>query len=199
MTTIKIWKADTTSWETYTEARMLNREIAAKISPYISRCQSLKNTILTSNIVLEIYSEYPPTYPPNDFFTTGSLRIISSKIKEILDSIDNIKVEFFPVTVIYEGEEYLEKSYFLMHILDELDCFDFENSEYKSHQVQSSGATYIDSITKLSLLPVDTSKYKVFIVGEVGFFIICIDSFIADKITEAGATGVKFVDPSEAY
>lgn len=86
-----------------------------------------------------------------------------------------------------------------MHIIDELDCFDFENSEYKSHQIQASGARYIDSITKLSLLPVDTSKYKVFIVGEVGFFIICIDSFIADKITEAGATGVKFIDPSEAY
>ncbi|MEG4075606.1 hypothetical protein QUA30_23195, partial [Microcoleus sp. Pol14C2] len=104
---------------------------------------------------------------------------------------------FFPVTVIYEGEEYLEKSYFLMHILDELDCFDFENSEYKSHQIQSSGARYIDSIRKFSLLPVDTSKYKVFIVGEVGFLII--DRFIADKITEAGATGVKFIDPSEAY
>lgn len=112
MTAIKIWKADTTSWETYTEARILNREIAAKISPYISRCLSLKNTNLTSNIVLEIYSEYPPTYPPNDFFTTGSLRIISSKIKEILDSIDNIKVEFFPVTVIYSGEEYLKKKLF---------------------------------------------------------------------------------------
>lgn len=199
MTAIKIWKADTTSWGTYTEARMLNLEIATKISPYISRCKSLKNTNLTSNLVLEIYSEYPPTYPPNDFFTTGLLRIIYSKIKKILDSIDNIKVEFFPVTVIYKGKEYLEKSYFLMHIFDELDCFNFKNSEYKSHQIQSSGARYIDSITKLSLLPVDTSKHKLFIVGEVGFFIICIASFIADKITEAGATGVKFIDPSEAY
>lgn len=72
MTTIKIWSSDTTSRKTYTEARMLDREVAAKISPYISKRQSLKDTNLVSNIIIEIDSESAQIHPPNDFFTTGN-------------------------------------------------------------------------------------------------------------------------------
>jgi hypothetical protein len=147
------------------------------------------------SISVKITSEYPPA----DFFICFSLHIVSQAIKELIQSFENVKVEFFPMEVFVSGEKYVHKNYFFMHIIDEVNCFDSIKSEYKSHQVKSTGATIIDSIHKLVLKPVNTKEHRLFRVSEVGFFILCVDAVIASQIADAGLTGVVFLEPSETF
>jgi hypothetical protein len=192
---IRIWKQDTTSDETYTESRILNKDIAAKISPYISKCQSISEAKIVSEISIEITSEFPP----NDFFICFMLRIVSEGVKQLIESSNVKNVDFFPVQIFYDQNEYLDKRYFFMHILSEIDCFDKERSEYTIFQALDGIPETIKRIQKLYLLPVDTSVSKLFRVRDVGYFILCVDDQLAQQILDAGFTGMQFRDPSETY
>jgi hypothetical protein len=192
---VKVWGSDTTSDETYTEAKLLDRSLAARISPYISKCQSLLDTEIVSTISIEITSDFPP----NDFFVCFRLHIVSEGIKQLIEASKVTQVEFFPVRVFVDGKEYVEKRYFFMHVLGKVVCFDKQASEYKTRPAADGVTMLIRLIRKLCLLPVDTSTHKLFRVAEVSSFILCIDDGIAQQIMDAGFTGMRFLDPSETY
>jgi hypothetical protein len=196
---IKIWRPDSTSEENYTEVTVRSgKEAISKISTYIAKYQSLKEAefIHDLDIVFEAEEE---EYQPADFFRYGLLNIVSDSIKDILEAIEGIQVEFYPVKLIFKEQLYTQKKYFLIHFTEQVDCFDFENSEYTSYTIKSGTIRILSSIRKLILLPVDTSKHKLFIVGRVSFFIICIDDSIAERILKAGVRGVRFLNPDETF
>jgi hypothetical protein len=62
--------------------------------------------------------------PLVDYFSVGTHHIISQELKAIFEN-QRIKAEYFPVDIFnYDGE----KSYYLVHFLDMVDCLDHEKS-----------------------------------------------------------------------
>jgi hypothetical protein len=59
----------------------------------------------------------------------NKMSLVSKELKEFLESKEVTQVEFFPVGLKYEGKAFKgDKSYFLMNILENVDCLDEKKS-----------------------------------------------------------------------
>jgi hypothetical protein len=184
---VKIWKPDTTSWETYTLATFQDFTVVKDLK--LTLHQSLKERFPKVKINIE------SAHPPVDYFSCGTMELISEKLMNILTSESNIQAEFFPVEIIYNEQIYSQHKFFCINILDVVDCFDFQNSTYLIDEEIDD--EYIESIDQLVLKPVNENEHQLFYVDRVDFSIICITEFLANKIVMAKCTGIKFVHPSE--
>jgi len=190
MPVLKVWVPDTTSWETYTQAKFAERGVQKQVNSYIANAGKARGPL--PEIVVQVVGDYPPT----DFFTCVTVTIVSTRIKKILESKADHGVQFLPVVVMDREHGPTQDQYFLMNILEAVPCFDWEGSEYNS-RLLDNGIRYIDAIYKLVLLPVDTIEHPLFKVADVFQFILCVDDGIAQRILDAGCTGAAFRHPSE--
>jgi hypothetical protein len=71
------------------------------------------------------------TIPPADFFTVGSMHFVSAGLRAELDRAA-VECEYCEAEVRKRRGGLLGATFYLMHLLCEVDCFDFDRSEYES-------------------------------------------------------------------
>lgn len=66
----------------------------------------------------------------NDYFhTTGGARIVSDAFKILLER-QKTDIQFIPAALRYHNGRPVERIYWIAHLPDKVDCFDYERSDY---------------------------------------------------------------------
>ncbi len=133
-------------------------------------------------------------HAPDDYFTVGILFVASEGIKRILEEF-NVKAQYFQLDVIYRRKPYLKRRFFFVHLLDYVDCFDFDRSQYAMETKKG----WPDRVKTIEMLAIDESKaagYDLFILDKVRDLVRCASDELAARVENSGMTGVEFVPPS---
>lgn len=65
-----------------------------------------------------------------DFFWHGCMTVVSDRFKSLLVSMDYVQAEFLPAKLLSKkGELVSGNPYWFMHLLEEIDCIDYTNSD----------------------------------------------------------------------
>jgi hypothetical protein len=75
-----------------------------------------------------LYYEVEPSAPPEDCPWAGMGLVVSSRLRSIVEEMDPNAAQFLPVTIELLNKQKLVGQYFLMNILQEVDCIDEEGS-----------------------------------------------------------------------
>ena len=127
--------------------------------------------------------------PPGlvDYFQVGLLHIASSKLKDLLQSM-NVEVEFFPVSVSYRGERL--DHYFVANPLKRFNAVDLNASEIEIDDE-------LGDALSVRYLALDESKFlgtRLAVISEIQR--IGVSDEVWTAVEEAGCTGCTFVEPS---
>lgn len=131
--------------------------------------------------------------PPNDFIEYGSFVLVSDNIVNVLRKYENIEVTFSPITFIWNKKEYVKCNFYIMQVLREIECINYDESIYKCY---ASAPREISSISKLVIHPVDTDIHKIFIIENTCF--ICVNNLICDELVNNDCTGFTLTEVSDA-
>lgn len=138
------------------------------------------------NAVIEIRSRRPPT----DFFKTGLLWIISSKLQNILES-QKVEAEYLPVQLHDRKGQPLDGAWFCFNATLIVDWFDRE----KSHFTDERGFA-----TKIRRVAVDPDRFgdsPLSVAQSTIPALIGVRDDVAANIVSSGCTGVIFCKPQK--
>lgn len=135
-----------------------------------------------------------------DFVQPIGWFIVSRRLRQIIESFD-VPGEFFRCELRSDHQPASAVEYFFFNILDSVECFDFEASEYRM-------ATHgVDGISRLVLNDEQPVGHHLFRVGQipspqhnpraVQAVLICASEQLARAVIAAGCTGVHFVLPKD--
>lgn len=130
--------------------------------------------------------------PPNDFLEYGSLVLVSDNIVNVLRNYKDIEVILSDITIIWNGEKYTKHDFYIMQVIDELECINYEESKYKCF---ASAPTEIMSLYKLVTYPVNTDIHKLFVINNTGF--LGIANYISNELISHGCTGIRLIEISD--
>lgn len=179
--TTKVWKADYENELAYTRASLVNVKDFRRIKTMTG--EPLAGVFPGAQVRIESND------PPADYFTAGTLFIVSSRLKAILEGF-SVRVEPYPVDVTYHGVLYKEAQYFFLNILDEADCLDRTAARY----AEKSG--YVGDISKLVIDESKVTDKHLFRLAKAYQFVVLVSASLAGAVEGAGITGVRFVEPS---
>lgn len=162
-------------------------------NPILSRLHGLLTIGGTSlagrfpDILLTLMDGYES--PPGlvDYFKVGLLHIVSSKLKDLLQSM-NVEVDFFPVSVSYRSERL--DHYFVANPLKRFNAVDLSVSELEIDDELGDAL----SVRHLAL---DESKFlgtRLAVISEIQR--IGVSDEVSKAVEEEGCTGCTFVDPA---
>jgi hypothetical protein len=137
------------------------------------------------SLILTDGHESPPGLV--DYFKVGLLNIVSSKLKDVLQSI-NAEVEYFPVMVFYYHEQL--SHYFVANPLKRFDAVDLNASDVEIDEELG------DALSVLHLV-LDESKFfgtRLAVVSEIQQ--IAVSDDVCEAVVAAGCIGCAFVDPA---
>jgi hypothetical protein len=66
--------------------------------------------------------------PVEDFYSCGLLDIVSERLADLLLE-QKAKIQLYPVTVTHAGGKEIEENFYYPHLLNEVDCVDWEQSD----------------------------------------------------------------------
>jgi hypothetical protein len=86
-----------------------------------------------------------------DYFESGSKPIVSAKFRNLAERF-SVAAEFLPVNLLdYQGNPARGGPYWFMHMLEEIDCIDLEQSEYET--LSDRPDSLLRRVRKLSFRP----------------------------------------------
>lgn len=135
------------------------------------------------------------SHPPDDYFVTGSMVVVSDRLKLILDTFA-VKVEYFQLNIIYKGAAFTDRCYYFCHILDCVDCFDFALGSCTFHD-KPGFTDRIDSIDTLVIDEAKASSHHLFRLGRGAEYIICVSDALSSALQAANLTGFEFVSQED--
>ena len=176
----KVWKADTENERYYTRTALLNVKEFLHVrtmsgAPLAGRFPGARIRITSDD-------------PPADYFTAGTLFIVSERLKAVLEDC-GARVELFPVEVTFQDAP-TDSRYYFVNILDEADCLDRAASKY------SEQAGYVGDIKKLVLNESQTGNKPLFRLAQAYQFVVLVSEPLAAAIEAAHVTGVRLIEPS---
>jgi hypothetical protein len=126
--------------------------------------------------------------PPPDFpFTLNAIKLVSKKIKNILDAHGEKNIDYYESQIIRPDGSVI-KDYYTINILNVVDCLDLQASKYI---VEEYGPNKIMSFKSISLFNDKVpSEVKVFRIPQAKSLIFVRES-IKDGFEEQGVTGVN--------
>lgn len=122
-----------------------------------------------------------------DYFTVGLLTVVSSKLKSVFESV-GAEIEFFPVSVFYQGMK-TDEQYFAANPLLAVKAVDFSRSKVEYDEDA-------EDCFSVHTLIIDESKLhgrRVVIVQEIN--VLAVQEELAAMIEAAGCVGMVFIDP----
>lgn len=173
-----VWKADFYNEIYYTRGTIRDISVLKKIKLTKGEPISDKNI----KIDIDLFEEYEPA----DYFHVGSLFIVSSKLKDILER-KQVSAEYFLIKLYKPNGIPIQTEYFFVNLLRKIDCINKEHSRY----TQEEG--FIDEIYKI-VVDVDKAKNEVlFRIDKIFNNIILVHDSLSYLIKSLGCTGVNFI------
>jgi hypothetical protein len=152
--------------------------------------------IFPSDVIINIVNPNKPT----DIFYHGLKLFVSYKIAQIALKYDSDLIEFFPVNIIWNGDEYTETSFFLMNVMDRVDCINRELSEYITEEdiIDDKIITSVSEINKLVLYPIDENIHKIFFIDHIfsASLELAVSDDVAQEILAQNCNGLELIDIS---
>jgi hypothetical protein len=157
--------------------------------------QSLKG-VFPNDVTLDIFNPNKPT----DIFYNGPMLFVSSKIVQIILKYSTELIELFPVRVRWNGYEYNETRFFLIKVMDEVDCIDKGQSEYiiDKYDEEDDSTAFMSEINKLVIHPIDENIHKVFFINSI-FGVplkLAVSDDIAQEMLSQECSGCELIDIS---
>jgi hypothetical protein len=190
---VKVLKIDS-RWQNSLNERCIEISSIHDISRIgFQLCNSLQD-IFPSGVSFHIKS----TLKPRDIFCYGTMQIVSHRIVKILSIFEVSMIEFFPVNVTWNGDEYTESIFFIMNVIDRLKCFDTEKSQYTVDRFidDDDDTLYISELYKLVIEPVDEHLHKIFYIDDPFGCpsILCVSDSIAQEMRFQNIIGHELID-----
>lgn len=133
-------------------------------------------------------------FQPDDYIQAFPLDLVSEELKSLLEQY-NAHVKFYPVQLHYRRRPYLQRRYFALHILDIVDCFDYERGEYVFWKQKPGFTERVDKIRRLAIDEEKASAQPLCRIANGGeHFILACDE-LAAAINAQGLSGLRFVEP----
>lgn len=145
-----------------------------------------------TGLTVEVISLFRPT----DYIKAEPLDLVSQELKAVLEE-HGANAAFYPVQMIYRRRPYTERHFYACHILDHLDCYDYERGEYTFHEKPG----FTDHVDEVRVLAVDEQKaagHPLFRLGKGGERYILTSAELGTAIEAKRFTGLYFLDlPSD--
>lgn len=88
------------------------------------------HTVLPTDTVAEVLLDSSVRNLKNDYFhTAGGVRVVSDAFKVLLEQ-QKTEIQFIPAVLRYHDDRPVERAYWIAHLLNEVDAFDYERSDY---------------------------------------------------------------------
>ncbi|MFV1982044.1 MAG: Imm43 family immunity protein [Thiohalomonadales bacterium] len=129
-------------------------------------------------------------HAPADYFECGSMHIVSEHFVELMIEF-KVSAEYHLVRMFHQNME-TRKQYFLMHILQSIDCVDRELSN-----IDIDSMDYIDDFKTLIFNEDKLTNFTLVRVGKMHSDIVLVRNDLAEAILQRGLTGIKFSNISE--
>lgn len=142
-------------------------------------------------MTLEVYSEHPP----DDYFEPGTVFTVSDPLKRALEKFE-VRAEFFPIRVVYEGRDSTDRAFFFCNILDRVDCLDLKRGDY-TFWTRPGFTDRVDAIEQLALDECKAAGHDLFRIGTGAEYVVCVSDRVADCIVAERYTGVRLIEPSD--
>ena len=121
-----------------------------------------------------------------------SFPVVSRKFAELLELLHEGHLEYLPVRLVCRRTGDADETYFLLNILDNVPCFDWEKSRYE--ETLPGGTPF--GITKFSIREAELEKRNIARIAEIPSLILVSD-LLRKKIEEQALTGVEFKELAE--
>jgi hypothetical protein len=147
------------------------------------------------DLVFDLSRQYGGVKLPDHFPNTLSLRVVSGKLKKMLEELaPETRIEFLPVQVRNRRKKLEAAPYFVANVLDVIPCTDMKKSEYWKNTIVK------DQIQRFKRLVLDERKIpkgkKLFRLGEMKSLLLA-HRDLGQAIVDADCTGVFFMDVEE--
>lgn len=174
--------------EEYTQARILSEQwFESDFSVFDFKPAPWASLDMT----LEVYSEHPPA----DYFEPGTVFTVSDRLKATLDEFE-VRAQFFPVRVVYDGRDYTERAFFFCNLLDRVECLDLNRGEYTFWK-KPGFTDHVDAIKRLAIDESKAAGHDLFRIAKGAEYIVGVSDRVASRIDQQRHTGVRLVEPSD--
>lgn len=185
---VKIWCPEIFEDRPYDPNFPIDRDLGFHWSRYLFDNQPIPSSPLSFNI-----SEYISEF---DYFEGDLIPVVSEKLKNILTNQIPDMVDFYPVQIFDNGREIEAEKFFIIKIKNEIECFDWERSNYET-RILKNGIKRISAIRNLVLIEEKIKDQVIFKISEVNYFLVGLKEDLCQKILEAGVKGIEFKDLSQ--
>jgi hypothetical protein len=123
-----------------------------------------------------------------DFFKVGLLNVVSSKLRDVFESVDG-EFEYFPVTVLHNRVQTVVP-YFVANPLNRFDAIDLGRSDVDLDEELGDAL----AVRKLVLDETRFEGHRFAVIAEIQRIGVTHNAAVA--ISASGCTGIALVDPS---
>lgn len=190
-----IWRSDSTSESEFTFAELTNYLDLCDEGMKVDVCVPFPKGMQIPVVASEAKGD------PTDYFMAGFAFIVSQKRRTILEDMA-VVAEYFQVELTHNGEAFSGSEFFMVNLLDSVECLDYEKSKYTCTPT---------GITEIEDLVIDNSQaigHHLFMLGPIGWahspnskavreVICCASEELATRCITQGITGVAFTLPND--
>jgi hypothetical protein len=140
--------------------------------------------------------EIQTDHPPDDFFEAGiGMPVVSDGVRSVLEEF-KANAEFFPLHIRFEGKDYIDRAFYFMNVTALADVIDHQNGEFTFWE-KAGFTDHVDKIMKLAIDEHKASPYPLFRIAKGGEYLIGVNDALADRLSAAPFTGMRFVNPND--
>ncbi len=141
-----------------------------------------------NDTVLKFSPSYPHRRNLYDFVSnTVRLRIVSARVRQVVQTLGVKNVEFLPVSLANHHGEVVSSDYFIMNPVGFLDVVDMEQSKYRKNAILKSEILWMQELVLKADLPFSTCIFRPLRLRRVTMM----DQVVLDAFREAGLTGYE--------
>lgn len=144
----------------------------------------------------DAYFELSPDFPTDllleDFLKNeNKLLVASQRAREVIESTNATNNEFLPVTINDHKGRAMPDVYFIVHQVHLQTCIDEAASDYIENEIDRERIYYMNRlVVDESKIDPDVALFRMARFGKVAVF----RRDLADRLIEAGVTGLQFVE-----
>jgi hypothetical protein len=138
--------------------------------------------------------DFPKDLGLADSLPGATFQVISGKAKQFIEKAAPGNIEFLPMKIINHKGRLASEDYFVVNPLEMVDCIDKDASSVEFNPINKdviSGCAQL--VLKEEVIPPDLKIFR----AKFWRGMILIGRDLAQKMAQAGLTGMRFVEPAE--
>lgn len=175
----------------YTQAVIQDMELHLDVYLEMMGCEPLAARFPVTTVAIQADGQ------PDDYFESGSMIIVSGQLKAQLIEMD-AHAEFIQLRIVMDGAEYTGQEFYFCHILDCVDCFNYEYGVCTFHK-KPGFTTRIDTIERLAIDEVKAAPHAIFRLANGAEHIVCVSDAVGARLLRSGLRGMKIIAPEDWF